>query len=273
MKAIEFVDYGIIGEGEVTVVELCRTLAAKLSVELVKGIIYQKDGQYFMTEAREENTDLDQLEMPDYEGFEFSKLMDIEINSSGAYNKRSGSIIASRSCPFQCTFCFHPSGKKYRQRSLENVFKEIDFLCSRYDLRFLSIADELFSYDINRLREFCRRIIPYKINWSAQFRVSDVTEEMITLLKEANCTVISYGIESADNNILASMRKHITIEQIEKALELTYKAGIAIQGGFVFGDINEDMITANNTLQWWENHRDYGLGIRYDKSFSGNRFI
>lgn len=269
MLAIEFADYGIIGEGEFSVVELCHALEKRELINNISGLIYLKNGRYYKTEERVDNDDLDELEIPDYEGFQFSKLMELEVGTSGAYSKKTGIIIASRSCPFQCTFCFHPSGKKYRQRSLDNVFKEIDFLVLRYDIKFLSIADELFSYDINRVKEFCERIKIYKIEWSAQFRVSDVNEEMVRLLKDANCVVISYGIESADNSILKSMRKNTSVEQIEKALELTYDAGIGIQGNFIFGDINETMETANNTLKWWNEHRKYGLSLLMIRTFPG----
>jgi len=112
-----------------------------------------------------------------------------------------------------------PSGQKFRQRSLDSVFSEIDYLVSRYGVKYLSIQDELFCHSVERVREFCKRIRPYNIRWLAQFRVTDVTPELVAMLKEAHCATMAFGIESADNRVLKSMKKQITIEQTERALE------------------------------------------------------
>src|SRR5208282_5689583 len=86
-------------------------------------------------------------------------------------------------------------------------------------------------------------------------------QETVELLKEGNCAILGLGIESADNRILKSMKKHITIEQIEKALIILYDAKIPFSGNFIFGDLNETVETARNTLDWWEAHPQYNLNL------------
>ncbi|OOM16253.1 radical SAM protein [Clostridium saccharobutylicum] len=92
---------------------------------------------------------------------------------------------------------------------------------------------------------------------------------MVKILKEGNCVTMGFGLESADNGILKSMRKGITIEQIEKALKLFYDSGIAIQGGFIFGDIEETLETATNTINWWKEHPQYGISLNFITTYPG----
>ncbi|GHV47003.1 hypothetical protein FACS1894204_09760 [Synergistales bacterium] len=270
MKALEFADFGVIGEGEITAVELCRTIENNTNPRDVDGIIYRApDGRFLQTVKRADIEDLDSLPFPDYEGFGFFKIQNMAPSAFGIDDAHTITISTSRSCPFQCTFCFHPSGVKYRQRSLDSVFEELDHLYKTYDLKCVYISDELFAYNMERVKEFCNRIKPYNIKWVAQFRVPDVTEELVTLLKDSNCVTMGFGLESADNGILKSMRKNTTIEQIERALKLVYDTGLAIIGCFIFGDVAETIDTVKRTLKWWQEHTEYNIALNFIITFPG----
>lgn len=253
-------DIGVIGEGEATVCELADALEQGRDLAGVNGLIFRKNGGFEKTPDRAYISDLETIPWPDYEGCGFFDHLE---NTSGAM--RELYMIASRSCPYNCTFCFHTTGRKYRQRPLHDFFRELDHMLSRYRFDFLHICDECFSLDKGRTQELCKkmkeRVDKYGIGWSVQIRVDHVDRELLALLKSSGCEVISYGLESADNAILKSMRKHITIEQIENALQLTYEAGIQIHGIFIFGDIEETWETANNTLEWWKNHIQYPIHL------------
>lgn len=269
MMALENVDYGIIGEGELTSCELSEALENGRDVSKIQGIIYKKNGQLYQTEVRKEIADLDALPFPDYKGFDFDKTLSLESNLYDRNEKNSIVMISSRSCPFRCTFCFHTSGQKFRQRSVDNFFEELDLLLKDYKIRYIYISDELFTYNKDRVVEFCKRIKSYGITWGIQARVTDITEELVQILKDANCITIALGIESADNHILKSMKKYITIEQTAKALEIIYASGIHIAGGFIFGDVEETFETATNTLNWWKNNTKYGLGLNFITTYPG----
>jgi len=103
-----------------------------------------------------------------------------------------------------------------------------------------------------------------------QMRVDSVTKDTIKMLRASGCYQISYGIESADNSILESMGKHITIERIQQALEWTYEAGIGIQGNLIFGDKNETLATAQKTLDWWYANRKFMLNLTYVIPYPGS---
>lgn len=241
-------DIGVIGEGEITMCELARALDSGQSYTDVPGLIY-KDGQnsFINTPQRKEIADIDNIPLPDFDGFDYARW----VQSSG-----SGVVLTDRSCPFRCTFCFHPTGSKYRQRSIDNIFNEIEYQIQHYHLKSIGLSSELFATTWNRVEEFCHRIAQYNIPWSCCLRVCDIDVEMLRLMKKSGCVNLVLGLESADNSILKSMRKGITVEQISRALEFTYEADLMIEGGFIFGDINETMESAENTLTYWRRHND-----------------
>ncbi len=81
---------------------------------------------------------------------------------------------------------------------------------------------------------------------------------------------MSFGLESADNRVLKSMRKHTTVEQIEKTLKMVYDSGIALEGAFIFGDIEETRETAHNTLRWWKEHLEYRINLNLITVYPGS---
>lgn len=269
MEVLQTADYGIIGEGEITNCELCHALENNTDIKKVDGIIYKENNKYYRTNPRKEIVDLDAIPYPDYKGFGFDKIMNLVASQQGINETHAITMLSSRSCPFLCTFCFHSSGNKYRQRSLDNFFDELDYLVKEYSVKYIFIADELFAYNMDRVKEFCQRIKKYDIKWWAQFRVCDITPDLVKILKEGNCVTMGFGLESADNRILKSMRKGITIQQIEKALKLVYESGITIQGGFIFGDVEETLETATNTINWWKEHPQYGISLNFITTYPG----
>ena len=272
MEALEYVDYGVIGEGEVSIVELCRVLEQGGEPDGVDGIIFKKNDCYIITKPRREVEDIDSIPWPDYKGFEIDKYLKTNPPGiSGLNRKNIIFMLTSRSCPYNCTFCFHTIGKKYRQRSLDVFFNELDYMVSQYKIDYICLVDELFSSNIHRVKEFCERIKSYKIRWWAQFRVgNDITPELLNNLKDSGCDVMTFGLESADNRILKSMGKHITVEQIENTLKLVHNSGISFEGAFIFGDIEETNETANNTLNWWRAHPEYKINLNLITVYPGS---
>ncbi len=257
------IDIGVIGEGEETVVELMRALESGADMNGIAGIIFRTaEGGLIRTLERKTVRDLDQLPWPDYEGMDFVRHLDSQkITDDYFFNiddrPRAASIISSRSCPYACTFCFHPLGRVYRERSLDDVFKEIDHLIETYQINMLAILDELFVVKRDRLVDFCRRIEPYGIKWMVQLRVDNVDEDVLRLMKQAGCIYVSYGLESMSQVVLDSMKKKCRPERADAALDLTYRMRIGIQGNFIFGDPAETLETATRTLDWWANNRRY----------------
>ncbi|MBM6964865.1 radical SAM protein [Phocaeicola plebeius] len=272
MKAIPDVDFGVIGEGELTMAELLVALGTGDHVEQVDGLIIRKGKRLLMTRKRIEIVDLDSLPFPDYEGFNYREYLKNNPDISDEGKKYSQvSVIGGRSCKYNCTFCFHPSGTTYRQRSLDSIFAEINYLVEHYDISYIALREELFATDNRRVADFCRRMEKYDFDWSIQLRIDSINKELVDLLKGTRCRYVFVGVESADNEVLKSMRKGITLEQIEKALDMLSDAGLNTRSGIIFGDTAETYDTAMFTLDWFrKNCNRYRMFVDMIIAFPGS---
>ena len=260
-------DYGIIGEAEATIRELVDAWRGQRDLTSVNGLIYRDRDDYVTTAQRGPIKNLDELPRPAYEDFDYAGYLGLATptcagnNFTVLDNPRPASIIGSRSCPFQCTFCYHPLGQIYRQRSLPAIRDEIDFLVRTYQINILNLLDELFSANRQRTLDFCEMIAPYKLRWWAQMRVSDVDPEIIRAMKQSGAYTIPYGVESMSPRILRSMKKKITVEQVDRALAMTRAEKLSIQANLIFGDPEEDDSTVRESLDWWRKHSSYALNL------------
>lgn len=272
MAALEICDYGVIGEAELTFPALLQCLEKGEDPWSIPGLVIQHNGKFSQTVGEPEPVPLEEIPYPDYESFNFRELLNSVPNTIGMSEYNTLPIVTGRSCPFRCTFCFHPSGQTFRQRSLDDVFREIDYMVAEFGVKYLSIQDELFLFGkkTTRLKEFCDRIKPYGIKWLAQFRTCDITQEIVDLLKESNCATMAFGIESADDRILKSMKKGIRVHHHDRALKMVYESGIGIQGVLIFGDPAETRESAQRTFDWWKANRQYELQLSAIITYPGS---
>lgn len=264
------VDYGVVGEGEETVVELFDCLDRGDEPRGIAGLVYRVDGKYIQTGARTTFLDIDTLPRPDLESFGYAERLEMARPTDVYYldifdYPREYPLITSRSCPYSCTFCYQPENRRYRVRDIDDVINEIRDVIHKHRINIISVYDELFHAKDERLIEFCekfkalRETIPWDVRFLCQARVTHMTDALLEKLADAGCFMISYGIESYSRHILESMRKKITPEQIDKTVSATLAHGISVQGNFLFGDPKETIETAQETLDYWRTHLDFGI--------------
>ena len=272
------IDVGVVGEGELTIVELLACLERSGNLRGVNGIVFpDRNGDVVQTAPRSPILDLGQIAWPDYDLLEFDKnlanqraLDNYFFHAQPESKPRVIDMITSRSCPFSCTFCFHPVGKVYRERPLDDFFAELDAVVARYHLNMVALIDELFSLRKQRLLEFCERIKPYGLQWMIQLHVSSATGEVLRALHNAGCSYISYGIESMSRPVLESMKKKTRPERVAPVLAMTFDQQIGIQGNLLFGDKSETLQTANESLHWWAANRRYQVYLAPLTVFPGS---
>ncbi len=237
-----FVDAICVGEGEETVVEVAERVEVGKTLEDVKGVIYRSGNEIVDNGPREFIKDLDSLPFPAYD------LMPLEKYSLFGEHLEQFPVITSRGCPFACRYCSSSlfMGHRFRARSAENVVDEIEWLVGDFNAKHIAFSDDTFTLSRRRVEAICNEIKRrgIDIEWSCSSRVDTINEDMLKKMKEAGCSAIYYGVESASEKILNFYRKRIDFENVKRAVELTKKYDIIVICSFIIGapmEKKEDM--------------------------------
>lgn len=230
-----------IGEGEITIVDLLANSQDLMPLASIKGIAYKENGKLIQTPPRELIQNLDVLPIPAWDKFDLNNYYDYHFFDMV---KPYTSIIASRGCPFNCSYCISHKiwRKKYRRRSPEHVMKEIDFLVEKCGVKYVSFQDDIWSWlDDDWARKFCRLLISrkYKIKWKCiihPFSFMRSRWEIIPLMKKSGCTSITIGLQSASREILKNIhRSPKEPEAVAELITLMNKLKILNNTEFIFG--------------------------------------
>jgi anaerobic magnesium-protoporphyrin IX monomethyl ester cyclase len=215
-------DFCIVGEAEEPIVQLVKSIqAGDGNFAQIKNLGFWSQNQAIFTPETDQFPDLDNLPFPDYSPFDIDTSLKYSITSRYLYRytrafPRQMTLVAARSCPFNCSFCVHKQRSRYRARSIGNIMEEIHFLYDRYQFNVLVILDELFAANKARLEEFCQTLIEYRskekwdFDWLFQTHANArLDKKCLLLARDAGCYFFSYGMESASPTVLASMNKKI----------------------------------------------------------------
>lgn len=253
------VDYCVLGEGELTAVDLFRHLDRP---EQVKGIAYRRGGELAVTEPRELIRRLDDLPLPDFDIWDMAAYSRVKMyvhdpsTSFDFIGENSGvnpedlrpnmSFVGGRGCPYRCTFCSR-SYDQVRVKSVDRIISEIKLLQARLGLKAAHFADELLLLNRRRTLEFCQKIKPLGLRWDGQGRVNSVDREIVAALKDAGCLSMGLGVESGSDRMLTAMRKNITRAQSLTALTAAREAGLHLKIQLMGGFPGEDQSTLAET--------------------------
>lgn len=255
MDSYPVIDVGVLGEGEVTTLELVRALEAKSDLRKINGIIFREKNELVETPRRDFIEDLDVLPFPAYDLLPMDRYQ-LPLHHVGFGRnidiKPFFLMFTSRGCPFRCTYCASKVmwGRKVRYRSAENIIKEIDYLVEHHGIRVLDFADDIFTLNKKRLSTILDMLIErdYNLHFNCLSRVNTISKEEALKLKKAKCYLIRFGVESGSQKILDMMKKDITISQIKNAFRLTREAGISSSASFILGHPGETQETAKETI-------------------------
>lgn len=160
-----------------------------------------------------------------------------------------GAVIASRGCPYHCSFCnlkqiYHDS---FRTRPIQEVIEDIRQIKSKY---FVFWDDNFFG-DIKYAKELMKELKVLNKRWAAQVTLERCKdEELLKLAKEAGCIYFFVGIESFSNESLGSVNKKINnVEKYETLIKNVHKHGISIQAGIIFGFDTDTKDVYKKTLE------------------------
>lgn len=179
--------------------------------------------------------ELDSLPFPAYDMISVDKYY---INS---YKKRPlVSMVTSRGCPSHCIFCSQKvTGRKWRSRSPENIVAEMEWLEKEIGVREISIEDDNFTYDVNRVFQICELKRKKGINLVWQLAngitVTKMSRELLQAMKEAGCWKIAIAPEVGDAESLRKIKKAAKIDQFRHAAKWCKELDIVFYGFFLIG--------------------------------------
>ena len=237
------VDFGIVGEGEETIVELCSALNEGQDYSSIEGLCYKRDDDSIKVGRARIVQDITKLPMPSYH------LLPMEKYSSIIGMKPVSTMMGSRGCPYKCGFCFKtPSDKKYRTRSAENIVDEIEYLIKNYKVREVMFYDDIMpkAYARGLSNEIIKRNI--KINWQTPQRVNLVNPELLKLMAKAGCHILRFGVEQGDPDMMRLVEKKTTIDQVRLSFQAANDAGIKTFAYFIIGYTGETERTMQATI-------------------------
>jgi anaerobic magnesium-protoporphyrin IX monomethyl ester cyclase len=250
-------DIVVVGEGEQTVIDLVRAVENGRGLEAVKGIAYRSGAGISCTPARNLISDLDTLPVPARHLLPLGRYRALGMPVS---------MTTSRGCPFKCIFCVGRKmvGARVRYRSPGKVVDEMEYLNTLH-FHQINIADDLFTADKSHCLGVCDEIINrgLKLVWTSFARVDTVSEEILTRMKAAGCTAVSFGVESGNPQILKTIKKGITRKQVVAAVKMCRRAGITPFASFILGLPGETPQTIQETLNFGEQLKDLGLSFGF----------
>jgi radical SAM superfamily enzyme YgiQ (UPF0313 family) len=225
-------DYLLLGEGELALAELVYRVSEGMTTDGVTGVVYCRTDHPLPSSAPARVSCLDDLDYPDFTVFGSGVLEAV---------RQSYPIITSRGCPYQCTYCSVQkiSGSTVRYRSPEAVVDELAQARQEYGIRGFEVVDDSFNVDMARSKNICRLLIERGLimPWSCPngIRADRIDAELATLMVRSGCLSVMVGIESADCDVLAAVKKGESIEAIEKGILVLKEAGLGVGGFFIIG--------------------------------------
>jgi radical SAM superfamily enzyme YgiQ (UPF0313 family) len=229
----------VIGEGEITIIELLKALEEKIELFKINGIAFLKDDNFIQTPKRPLIKDIDTIPFPAWDLFpidHYALLREANIKNS----ERCMLVLSGRGCTFKCNFCYRMD-EGFRPRSSESIIAEIKVLKKDYNISYINFQDELFMSSAKRTIDLCNSFIEsgLKFKWFCNGRLNYAKPEVLKLMKESGCVFINYGIESLDEKALLVMNKALTVKQIIEGIENTLACGISPGFNIIFGNIGE----------------------------------
>ena len=232
----------VIGEGELTLSELVKAFEKHAPYNSIAGLAFFRDGKVVRTPERPLIEDLNVLSFPKHETF-------FEEESE----RTTAHIIASRGCPFNCSFCCLEtiSHRKWRKRDVAKVVEELKILKKKYPrLQYVQFHDDTFLLDNERVILFCKLAV--EANMSLKFicstRVKPISTEMFRWMKRAGFIKIMFGLETGSSVLLESIHKNITPADVLHLFKLLSEFDFDVTTFFMCGFPGETDATISETI-------------------------
>lgn len=233
-------DIVVLGEGEETAVHLLDYVSGRAALEDIPGIAFMKDGKLISTGPRKRIHDIDAIPLPAWH------LMDVEQymrfnQPHGAAQGRFMPMLATRGCPFECTFCSSPGmwTQRWIARDHNKVVDEIESYMQRYAATDFQFEDLTAIVRESWIVDFCREILKrqLRITWQlpSGTRSEAISADVTHLMKAAGCHEFSYAPESGCLDTLRIIKKKVSLDKLYQSAKDAMAAGINVGCFFIIG--------------------------------------
>lgn len=251
-------DYIFRGESEDAFADFVQRMAAGEPVDDTPNLGFMRNGIIVFNPVKP-LPDLERLPFKNYSIMDFQKLIDAKKGWVG--------LMASRGCPFSCTYCFnHKMVSAYRQDlqcsfkelhyirrfRVDQVIDEIRFLLANYQrIKMFIFDDDIFTFDKAYIKEFCCEYkkhcdLPFVVNAHVKFFDAELADD----LKAANCRVVKFGVESGSEKIRRSvLNRHMTNDDIRGAIRTVNDAGMHSSVFIIIGFPHESSADVFETIR------------------------
>ena len=268
------VDFVLRGEAEQTLVDLCSSILTGHPNLKIPGLVYldAADNPVQSANLTPKNTSWNTLPKPARELIDFEPYRQAWITAHGHF---STNVVASRGCPYRCSWCAKPiSGNKFQIRPARCVAAEIRELKEMYGVQHIWFGDDVFAPNHRWVEEFANEveamhcILPFKI----QSRADLMTHTTVTGLKRAGCAEIWMGVESGSQKVLDAMDKGLLVSDIVTARSRLSDEGIRACYFLQFGYPGETWEDIQQTIALVRNTRPDDIGISFSYPLPGTVF-
>jgi anaerobic magnesium-protoporphyrin IX monomethyl ester cyclase len=276
-------DYIILGEGEMTLLELVKAIEDDLPLENISGVVFKKENslgdnsemteQIVVNPKRAVLQDLDELPIPAWDLIDMNAYKLIWLESGKPFTLN---IATTRGCPYKCNWCAKPIyGNRYNSHSPKYIGNHIQFLRETYGVRRFWMCDDIFGLKPNWVSEFGAELRNRKLNirYYIQSRVDLLLKEnVIDDLAKSGLEEVWVGAESASQKILDAMDKGTKVEQIYEATRLLRAKNIRIAFFLQFGYLGENTADIDKTIKMVKELMPDNIGISVSYPLPGTKF-
>ena len=247
------VDYIGLGEGEQTWSEIIEKIKNNENIDEVDGLAYLKNGKFIKTKYRDRIKHIDEIPWPDWDNIKIEPYLDNAV-SLGPGSGRNMPMMASRGCPYECTFCSNPLmyGRRYYLRQIDDLINQIKFYIEKYKITGLQFYDLTAIIRKDWVLEFCEKLKKNNISleWSlpSGTRSEALDLDVLKALSKANLKYLVYAPESGSAESLILIKKKIKLSVMEQSIRYAINQGISVRTNLIIGFPNEKRLDLYKTL-------------------------
>lgn len=233
------VDYTCHGEGELLFPALIKSIAEGEEQPQIPGLGYMANGKAVIHPRKIPEVPLEEFGFPAWDLIELEKYFDLPRQGQIFARREYMSVFTSRGCPFRCAYCHNVFGKKFRARSPEHVLEELTILYQNYHIREISILDDSFNIDRDRLLAIAEMVaesgMDLKFNFSNGIRADMADDEILNALQKMGTYKLAVAVETASPRLQKMIHKNAKLDKLDLVIRKADALGMITWGFFMLG--------------------------------------